>query len=91
VVRANLIAAEHPHAAGQVFNVCSGIETRLLDLIEELYDLFPNAPAPEFAAPRAGDIYRSVGSPRKALDAMGFKAQVSLGDGLKEIVEWMHT
>ena len=89
VVRANLIASEHPHAAGQVFNVCTGIETRLLDLIEVLYDLIPSAPAPEFAAPRAGDIYRSVGSPQKALDVMGFKAQVSLEDGLKEVVEWM--
>ena len=89
VVRANLIASEHPNAAGKVFNICTGIETRLLDLIEVLYDLFPSAPAPEFAAPRAGDIYRSVGSPQKAMDVMGFKAQVSLEDGLKETVEWM--
>jgi UDP-glucose 4-epimerase len=89
VVRANLIASEHPNAAGKVFNVCTGIETRLLDLLEVLFDLFPNAPAPEFAAPRAGDIYRSVGSPQKALDVMDFKAQVSLDDGLKEVVEWM--
>jgi UDP-glucose 4-epimerase len=89
VVRANLLASEHPGAAGKVFNVCTGIETRLLDLIEVLYDLFPNAPVPEFAAPRSGDIYRSVGSPQKALDVMGFKAQVSLEDGLREVVEWM--
>jgi UDP-glucose 4-epimerase len=89
VVRANLIASEHPNAAGKVFNVCTGIETRLLDLIEVLYDLFPNAPAPEFAAPRAGDIYRSVGSPQKARDVLGFDAQVSLEDGLREVVEWM--
>jgi UDP-glucose 4-epimerase len=89
VVRANLIASEHPNAAGKVFNVCTGIETRLLDLIEVLYDLFQNAPAPEFAAPRAGDIYRSVGSPQKARDVLGFDAQVSLEDGLREVVEWM--
>ena len=89
VVRANLVAAEHPDAAGQVFNICTGVETRLLDLLEVLLDLFPDAPAPEFAVPRAGDIYRSVGSPRKALDVMGFKAQVSLEDGLKEAVEAM--
>jgi UDP-glucose 4-epimerase len=89
VVRANIIASEHLGAAGKVFNVCTGTETRLLDLLEELYELFPNAPQTEFAAPRAGDIYRSVGSPQKALDVMGFKAQVSLEDGLKETVEWM--
>jgi nucleoside-diphosphate-sugar epimerase len=89
VVRANLIASEHPNAAGKVFNICTGTETRLLDLIEVLYDLFPNASAPEFAAPRAGDIYRSVGSPKKAKDMIGFEAQVSLENGLKETVEWM--
>jgi len=89
VVRANLIASEHPNAAGKVFNVCTGVETRLLDLLEVLYDLLPNVPEPEFAAPRAGDIYRSIGSPQKALNVMGFKAQVSLDDGLKEVVNWM--
>jgi len=91
VVRANLIAAQHPNAAGKIFNVCTGLETRLLDLLDVLYQLFPEAPKPEFAAPRAGDIYRSVGSPQKALDIMDFRAQVSLEDGLKETVDWMRT
>jgi len=51
--------------------------------------LFPNGLQTEFVAPRAGDIYRSVGSSQKARDVMGFQAQVSLVDGLKEIIEWM--
>ena len=89
VVRVNLIASEHPNAAGKVFNVCTGVETRLLDLLDVFDELIPNAPKPEFVAPRAGDIYRSAGSPQKALDVMGFRAQVSLVDGLKEVVEWM--
>ena len=89
VVRANLTASEHPDAAGKIFNVCTGVETRLLDLLEVLHDLFPNAPQPEFAPPRAGDIYRSSGSPKKAMDIMGFRAQVPLADGLKETVDWM--
>jgi len=89
VVRANLVASEHPDAAGKVFNICTGVETRLLDLLDVMYELFPNAPEPEFAAPRPGDIYRSVGSPRKAVDVMSFRAQVSLADGLKETIDWM--
>ena len=89
IVRANIVASEHPNAAGKIFNVCTGIETRLLDLLDVLYRLFPDAPKPEFAAPRAGDIYRSVGSPQKAKDVMGFQTQVSLAEGLKETVEWM--
>jgi UDP-glucose 4-epimerase len=89
VVRANIIASEHANAQGKVFNICTGVETRLLDLLDVLYALFPEAPKHEFAEPRPGDIYRSVGSPQKALDEIGFKAQVSLADGLKETVDWM--
>ena len=89
VARANLVASEHPDAAGKVFNICTGVETRLLDLLDVMYELFPDPPEPEFAAPRAGDIYRSLGSPRKAADVMGFRAQVSLVDGLKETIDWM--
>ncbi|MEW6400332.1 MAG: SDR family oxidoreductase [Chloroflexota bacterium] len=89
VVQANLTAAEHPDAPGRIFNICTGIETRLLDLLEILFDLFPDAPQPVFTEPRAGDIYRSIGSPQKAADVMSYRAQVSLADGLKETVEWM--
>jgi UDP-glucose 4-epimerase len=89
VVRANLVASEHPDAPGQVFNVCTGQETRLLDLLEVLYDLFPNAPEPVFVEPRAGDIYRSVGSPKFTERTIGFEARVSLDEGLRETVAWM--
>ena len=89
VVRANLIASQHPKAPGQIFNICTGVETRLLDLLDVMYELVPNMPPPEFAAPRAGDIYRSVGIPQKAADMIGFRAEVSLVDGLKETLDWM--
>jgi UDP-glucose 4-epimerase len=91
VVRANLIAAEHANAPGEIFNICTGIETRLLDLLDVMYELIPDAPPPEFVAPRPGDIYRSVGSPQKARDLLGFHAEVSLVDGLKETIDWMRT
>ena len=89
VVQANLLASQRPAAPGQIFNVCTGVETRLLDLIDILYEFFPNAPRHIHAEPRPGDIYRSIGTPRKAMDVLGFKPQVSLVDGLKEAVEEM--
>jgi UDP-glucose 4-epimerase len=89
IVRANLIASEHPNAPGKIFNICTGVETRLLDLLDVMYELLPNAPAHVLAAPRPGDIYRSVGSPEKAADVMGFRAEVSLVDGLNEVIDWM--
>ncbi|MEW5828519.1 MAG: SDR family oxidoreductase [Chloroflexota bacterium] len=89
VVRANLVASEHENAPGRVFNVCTGRETRILDLLETLSELFPGIPPAEFAPPRPGDIYRSVGDPAKAARLLGFEAQTSLAEGLADTVDWM--
>jgi nucleoside-diphosphate-sugar epimerase len=89
VVRANLAASTHPDAPGEIFNICSGDEIRVIDLIETLMDLFPSAPPPEFAPARKGDIYRSAGSPDKAAALLGFRAKTSLSDGLISVVDWM--
>lgn len=89
VVRANLMAASNESAAGEIFNICTGRETRILDLVESLAEIFPDAPAPIFDKPRAGDIYRSVGSPQKAKETFGFEAKTMLFDGMKATAEWM--
>jgi len=89
VVQANLLASRHPSAPGQIFNVCTGVETRLLDLLDILYKIFPNAPKHVHAEPRAGDIYRSIGSPSKAMNVLEFRPQVTLAEGIKEAVEEM--
>jgi nucleoside-diphosphate-sugar epimerase len=89
VVQANLLASRHPAAPGQIFNVCTGIETRLLDLLDILYEIFPNAPKHVHAEPRAGDIYRSIGTPKKAMNILEFRPQVTLAEGIKEAVAEM--
>jgi nucleoside-diphosphate-sugar epimerase len=89
VVRANLIAAAHPEASGQTFNVCSGLELSLLDLLDVLHELFPDAPSHVFDEPRAGDIYKSLGSAELAEHVIGFKAQTDLASGLKKTADWM--
>jgi UDP-glucose 4-epimerase len=86
IVRANLIAAEHPAAPGQVFNICTGRKTRILDLIEVLYKLLPGAPPPRSGPARSGDIYESWGSPEKARQTLGFEAQTELLEGLSQTV-----
>lgn len=88
VVRANLIASDHPSAAGKIFNICTGKSTSILDLLGVLYKLFPNPLKPGFSPARAGDIYKSLGSPAYAGKIIGFQAQTSLADGLKETVHW---
>ncbi|HRN49991.1 MAG TPA: NAD-dependent epimerase/dehydratase family protein [Anaerolineales bacterium] len=85
VVRANLLAAEAN--SGGAFNVCTGQETTLLDLLAALYPLFPNAPQATHAAPRLGDVHRSLGDPQAAHAALGFRAETPLAEGLRQIVE----
>ena len=87
VVRANLLAAES--AAGELFNICTGRETTLFDLLEELSELGFHQPEVRFEAPRPGDIYRSKGDPDKAASILGFRAATSLADGLAKTMEWM--
>jgi nucleoside-diphosphate-sugar epimerase len=87
VVKANLIASE-VGAAGEVFNICTGRETNLLDLMEELSGLSTDQPVVEYAPPRAGDIYRSVGDPEKAEKMIGFKAETPLAEGLSQTIAW---
>jgi UDP-glucose 4-epimerase len=89
VARANLLAAENDSASGRIFNICSGIETRLLDLLDVLFTYFPDALPPVFAKPRQGDIYRSFGDPLRAQKTLGFSPQTSLAEGLKATIEWM--
>jgi UDP-glucose 4-epimerase len=90
VVRANLLAAEAEGAEGQAFNVCSGAETNLLDLLDVLAALIPNAPKATFTEARPGDVLRSLGDPSLAEATLGFRSEVSLSDGLSQCVsEWI--
>ncbi|MEX2143759.1 MAG: SDR family oxidoreductase [Anaerolineales bacterium] len=85
-VRANLLAAEAAGVAGKAFNICSGAETSLLDLLKILYAQFPQAPQPEFSDPRLGDVPRSLGDPSLAARALGFRPEIALAEGLKRCV-----
>jgi nucleoside-diphosphate-sugar epimerase len=84
-----LLRAVGSDAAGEPFNVCSGHETSINDLVEQLRGFAKYPPEVKYEAPRAGDIYRSFGSADKAAKAFGFQAQTSLADGLKQTLDWM--
>lgn len=87
VVRANLLARDAEDAAGKAFNVCSGRETDLLEMVDVLGRLFPEAPPAEFTDPRPGDVMRSLGDPEMAARHLGFRANTKLYEGLQRTVE----
>ncbi len=89
VVRANLLAATNPGAAGQVFNICGGEAISILRLVEVLRGFFPTSKQPVLAPARAGDIYASMGRRTRAEAVLGFRPETRLEGGLKATVEWM--
>jgi UDP-glucose 4-epimerase len=86
VVRANLLACEHPGAAGQIFNVASGQPVSLLTLVDMLNSLRARPLSPQFEPARAGDIVHSSGDSEHIAAHLGFKAEMSVLDGLRELV-----
>jgi UDP-glucose 4-epimerase len=90
VVQANLLAASSPEA-GEAFNICSGNETTLLDLLEQLSEFSPSALNVLFTEKRPGDVHRSFGKADKAAEKLHFRARTSLANGLAKTIEWMKT
>jgi UDP-N-acetylglucosamine/UDP-N-acetyl-alpha-D-glucosaminouronate 4-epimerase len=87
VVEAFLSAANTPETGDQVFNVSSGNETSILELLSILNGLFNTTIAPEFAPPRRGEISRSSGDPSRAARGLGWRAKWSLPQALADWIE----
>ena len=86
VARANVIAATKEGVSSGAANLCTGRATSLLDIVGEFRKHYPQVPAPTHAAPRTGDIIHSRGTPDLAAQALDFRAEVSVSDGLAELI-----
>ncbi|HEY8657073.1 MAG TPA: NAD-dependent epimerase/dehydratase family protein [Candidatus Limnocylindria bacterium] len=88
VARANITACvrDLPDAT---LNVCSGVETPMRDLAATLLRLTGSDVGMEFKPQPAGALpARRVGDPRRAEALLGFKAETSLDDGLRKLIDW---
>jgi UDP-glucose 4-epimerase len=89
VARANLLAMQS-QASDQVFNVASGVETSLLGLLEALLRAAGKPDVqPELLPPRAvNPVPRRLADTRRAVEQLGFRAAVSLEEGLRRLIAW---
>ena len=88
IARANLLAALSD-ASDEVFNVASGSETSLNDLALALLRSMGSSLRPEYGPERkTNPVPRRLASTALAAERIGFRAQVSLDEGLRELVEW---
>jgi UDP-glucose 4-epimerase len=88
VARANLLAAQND-LTDEVFNVGTGVQTTLNELCQLLLKLSGSPLKPEYREPRKVANVRSRRSAvEKAEKLLGFRAKVSLEEGLRELIEW---
>ena len=81
-------AAETPGVGGEIFQLASGVETSLNDLVAMLGEVSGREPRVEFAPPRAGEIQRNYSLVDKARERLGHAPEVALRDGLARTWEW---
>lgn len=86
IAGAMLSAAGH---AGGTFNVASGAATSVLALHQACRQVSGSEAEPEFAAPRSGDVVRSVLDPRLTERELGWRVQHDLDSGLALTWTWM--
>jgi UDP-glucose 4-epimerase len=87
VVQANLLAADAPQAAGQVYNIACGRQVSLNQLLDELKGIIGADQSAAFAAPRPGEVRHSRADIARARDQLGYEPTVDLSTGLRLTVE----
>jgi len=92
LARAILRAAHVPGIGAEVFQIGTACETSLAELVAALVPILEKAGVPgveiRYGEVRSGDAPRSWADTSKAERVLGWRAQVGLGEGLRQTVEW---
>lgn len=87
VVRANLMAAHEPAAAGQLFNIGTERQITINHLFDTLSQIFKLDLKPIYKPARSGDIRYSYANAGHAKNILNWTAQVSFEEGLAQLVD----
>lgn len=88
VVQANLLAAKNHKFKGEVFNVASGRDYSILELVEVLNKLLGKNTKPVFLNPRPGDVFRTRADLTNSKKILGFRPKIDFIKGLKIALEY---
>ncbi len=92
VVEATFLACVEPHAAGHTFNVGSGVQTTVREVVEGLFRAFgTEVPVTVSGNFRLGDIRHNVADTSRIRDVLGFAATVPFDVGIRRFVDWVRT
>jgi UDP-glucose 4-epimerase len=84
VVNANMKALLHPR--NDYFNIATGIRTSNKEIYDTLAKALNITTPANFGPDRPGDTRHNALSPKKAKEVLGWQAEVSLSEGIKETV-----
>ncbi|HEX8032764.1 MAG TPA: SDR family oxidoreductase [Ktedonobacterales bacterium] len=87
VVRANLLAADVPDAAGQVINVGCGERISLNEVLRIAGSLLDVSLEPEYREPRPGDVRDSLADITRARHLLGYEPSITVRDGLARTLD----
>ena len=87
VVAALLAVLAHPQARGE-YNVGTGRESSVLDLVAALSPYAQGTFEAQFAPARAGEMPRSCLDVTRAREALGWEPTIDLAEGLRRTVAW---
>jgi len=85
IVRANLLAAT-TDAVGQAYNVGTGRSVSIRDLAETMAEVAATEVPIEHGPARPGDVPESEADISRAREQLGYEPQVTLADGLRDLV-----
>lgn len=87
VVEANITAAGKRNLKGEAFNVASGRDYSILQLVGILNRLLGKDIKPVFLKPRPGDVYRTLADLSSSRKALGFNPKIDFIKGLRLTLE----
>jgi UDP-glucose 4-epimerase len=88
-VRANLVAADAPDAAGAVVNLAAGVRTSVNELWQAVREILGSDLEARYGAARAGDVRHSLADLSRARRLLGYEPEVELREGLRRTAESM--
>lgn len=87
VARAFTAAADN--ARPGIWNIGTGTETSVLELVAAIAEAVGRPVTPGFAAARPGELRRSAVAPGLAAAELGWRSQVALADGVRKVIQWI--
>jgi len=84
IIEANILSTKkRTNFGGQIFNIASGRECSILELVKILNKLMGRDLSPHFFPKRKGDIFRSYADISGARKVLGFRPKIDLIQGLR--------